>query len=181
MVGRIVFRCRILEKIGQVGMGEVYRAENISLSREVAIKVLPKFGNGILSITSILFSTIDTVLKTDLPRKIATAALMFVTALISAAILPPAYAEPNTIIDTVLVGDRPLGMAVDRVHNKVYVSNESDHNVMVIDGVTNSVVKTIEVGLFPRGVAVNEAMNKVYVANQSSNTVSQAALIARYP
>ncbi len=40
MIGKTLSHYKVIEKIGQGGMGEVYRAEETNLDREVAIQVL---------------------------------------------------------------------------------------------------------------------------------------------
>jgi YVTN family beta-propeller protein len=82
---------------------------------------------------------------------------------------------------TAPVGSAPNGVAVDTATHSVYVANQGDNTLSVLDAAQCSAsVATgcarpsaiVHVGDGPTGVAVDQATDSVYVANNSGNTVS---------
>ena len=53
----------------------------------------------------------------------------------------------------------------------VYVSNEKDNSVSVIDGESLKVTSTIKTGRRPRGIVLSEDMSKLYVCIGDDNRV----------
>ena len=66
----------------------------------------------------------------------------------------------------------PAGSASPRTKVIVYVTNENDDSVTVIDGNDEVVLGTIGVGNAPRGIATNPTTRKSYVANYGAGTVT---------
>ena len=82
---------------------------------------------------------------------------------------------------TTTVGTGPQGIAVNQLTDTVYVGNQNDNNLTVIDGATcNASLRsgcgrawpTVATGSFPQAVAVDQATDTIYVANLNGNTVS---------
>ena len=82
---------------------------------------------------------------------------------------------------TVTVGSLPVGVVVDPVTQSVFVLNQEDSTVSVIDGVTCNAVRTagcaqrppvVATGFFPAYLDIDLATDTVYVSNQDENNVS---------
>ncbi len=55
----------------------------------------------------------------------------------------------SQVIKTITVGNYPLGIAFNPRNGDMYVANESDDTVSVIDTTADKVIATIPVGLSP--------------------------------
>lgn len=86
------------------------------------------------------------------------------------AAAPPASAL--AVIRSVSVGDGPWGVAVDQDDDTVYVSNQGENSISVIDGRSGSLVGTVGVGQAPVGVSVDQDDDTVYVANSGAGNIS---------
>ena len=92
----------------------------------------------------------------------------------TAALTPTAAPDegPTPVIATIPVGDDPQAVRVNPSTNRVYVANQGDDTVSVIDGASNAVIVTVPVGDKPFAIGVNSATGRVYVTNRDEDTVS---------
>src|SRR5258708_26062484 len=91
--------------------------------------------------------------------------------LLSLVFAPVTSAHAGSAV-IIAVGRYPRSVVVNPVTNRVYVTNNGDTTVSVIDGSTNKVVATVTVGLSPNGIDVDLETNTVYVANYNANSPS---------
>jgi len=77
------------------------------------------------------------------------------------------------VLKTVTVGNNPTGLAANSVTNMIYVANQNDGTVTVIqDGANIGSNVLVPAGNHPFAVAVNQATNQVYVTNQGGNSLT---------
>jgi YVTN family beta-propeller protein len=94
----------------------------------------------------------------------------FIALLVGSCLSPDALSQ--RVIATIPVGNQPIYLAADQKTNRIYVSNQEDDTVSVIDGTSNTVTATVKVGLSPNGIALNSETNRIYVANLNGGTLS---------
>jgi len=64
-----------------------------------------------------------------------------------------------------------LASATPAAAHTLYISNEKDNTISVIDTVTDEVIKSIPVGQRPRGITLSKDHKKLYICASDSNTV----------
>ena len=77
-------------------------------------------------------------------------------------------------VDTISgLGDGPIGIAYDPLHQRMYVANQAGSTVSVIDTITNKVIgNPISVGQAPTFLAYDPVHHRMYVINQADSTIS---------
>ena len=78
----------------------------------------------------------------------------------------------NTVVTTIPLNDRPYGVAVSRINNKVYIGHFGANNISVIDPCSNTVVNTINgAGTSVTGIAVSPDGQRLYACSYGSNII----------
>ncbi len=81
-------------------------------------------------------------------------------------------AQSQIMVKNIAVGAAPVGIGINQITNRLYVTNSGDNSVSIIDGENNKILDSIDVGNIPKGVAVNTITNHVYITNFGEDTVS---------
>ena len=74
---------------------------------------------------------------------------------------------------TIPVGHGPGQLAVDPVNHLVYVVNQNDNSVSVIDSENLTVIRTISVQSGPTAIAINPLIGMAYVANGGGGSITR--------
>lgn len=78
----------------------------------------------------------------------------------------------NLVVDTINVGPKPRGIAINPSCSRVYVTLQHAEEVAVINTQTNGVIANIPVGVKPFAVDVHPSGSPVYVANWKGDYVT---------
>jgi YVTN family beta-propeller protein len=75
------------------------------------------------------------------------------------------YTNSDKPMHRVKVGAEPVSIAVNTSTGAVYVANDGDGTVSVLDGVSDAVVATVRIGRQPYSIAADSVTGKVFVTH----------------
>ena len=78
----------------------------------------------------------------------------------------------GAVVTNITVGIQPNDIAINPVTNTIYVTNEYEGTVAVIDGETNHVSSNIDIGSRAEAISVNPTTNIIYVINRAASTIA---------
>ena len=152
MIGSTLSHYRVLEKLGAGGMGEVYRAEDARLKRQVALKVLPeelardperlrRFQREAEVVASLSHPGIVTIFSVEEAEGLHFLTMELVSGRRLDEIVPPGGMALDDFVDVAV----PLVEALVAAHEKGITHRDlKPANVMVTD---DGVVKVLDFGL----------------------------------
>jgi YVTN family beta-propeller protein len=77
----------------------------------------------------------------------------------------------KAVITRVIIGGRPIGVAIDPDGSFVYVADNANNSIFVIDTSTNALIgSSILVGDSPEYIEINPAGSRLYVTNAANRT-----------
>jgi len=152
MIGRTLAHYEILERIGSGGMGEVYRARDTKLDRDVALKILPesaaadpdrrtRFEREAKVVASLTHPNIVTVYSVDRAEGVSFITMELVEGQTLSALLPPSGFPPRRFFDLAV----PLADAVRAAHAKGITHRDLKPDNVMVD--PEGRVKVLDFGL----------------------------------
>ena len=75
-------------------------------------------------------------------------------------------------VDSILVGNRPIDLALSPNGATLYVVNQTDQNVVVVDLATATVTHRITIGAFPGEIVITGNGTRAYVTNLTRGLIS---------
>ena len=78
----------------------------------------------------------------------------------------------GTTLDSVLVGNRPIDVAITPNGTKLYVANQTDQNVAVVDLATLTVTSTMTIGAIPGEISIIPDGTRAYVTNLTRGVIN---------
>jgi class 3 adenylate cyclase/predicted Ser/Thr protein kinase len=171
--GSMVSHYRIIGKLGKGGMGEVYKAEDVRLSRTVALKILPSSGQDeevkrrfvreAKSLSALNHPNIATIYEIDEYEGVNFISMEYIGGGTLKAVLDSETLSPSRVLDFAI----PVADALKNAHDKNIIHRDiKPTNIMVSD---NGYVKVMDFGL-----ATLVAMPET---DASTNMLTQAGMM----